>query len=160
MVRWYQFYHSRDDIIVTSERGTIMISSREWYNWYHQANHVITCLLHTCAFIRLQTRKTYTRTLSECVFHRVTSERYCIYQQQKNKLKVTIKTVFLVVLPFPFSSKRFIPIKLNTMFKPCVRHLECFERNKKRYQGQKTIPGTKNDIRVTYRFYVLLLSTW
>ncbi len=26
-------------------------------------------------------------------------------------------------------------------------------RDKKRYQGQKTISGTKNDIRVTYRFY-------
>ncbi len=83
-----------------------------------------------------------------------------------------IKTVFLVVLPFLFSSKRFKPIKLNTMFKPCVRHLECFEQDKKRHQGQKTTSGTKkryqgqttisgtgNDIRVTYRFYVQLLST-
>ena len=33
------------------------------------------------------------------------------------------------------------------------------ESYKKRYPGQKTISGTKNDIRVTYRFYVLLLST-
>ena len=28
-----------------SERGTIMILSWEWYNWYHRANHAITCLL-------------------------------------------------------------------------------------------------------------------
>ncbi len=33
------------------------------------------------------------------------------------------------------------------MFKPCVRHLECFERDKKRYQGEKTTSGTENDIR-------------
>ncbi len=39
------------------------------------------------------------------------------------------------------------------MFKPCLSHLECFERDKKRYQGQKTISRTKNDIRVTYRSY-------
>ena len=32
-------------------------------------------------------------------------------------------------------------------------------RDKKRYQGQQTILGTENDIRVTYRFYVVLLST-
>ena len=62
------------------------------------------------------------------------------------------KTVFLVVLSFLFSSKRFKPIKLNTMFKPCIRHLECFERDKKRYQGQKTISGTKNDIRDKQRY--------
>ncbi len=38
------------------------------------------------------------------------------------------------------------------MFKPCVRHLECFERDKKRYQGQKTISGTENDIRDNKRY--------
>ena len=37
-------------------------------------------------------------------------------------------------------------------FKPCVRHLECFERDKKRYPGQKTISGTKNDIRDKKRY--------
>ena len=37
-------------------------------------------------------------------------------------------------------------------FKPCVRHLECFERDKKRYTGQKTISGTKNDIRDKKRY--------
>ena len=68
-------------------------------------------------------------------------------------LELTIKTVFLVVLPFLLSSKRFKLIELNAMFKPGVRHLECFERDK------KTISGTKNDIRATCRFYVLLLST-
>ncbi len=31
-------------------------------------------------------------------------------------------------------------------------HLECFERDKKRYQGQKTISGTKNDIRDKKRY--------
>ena len=57
-------------------------------------------------------------------------------------LELTIKTVFLVVLPFLLSSKRFKLIELNAMFKPGVRHLECFEwdkkkdiRDKKRYQG-------------------------
>ena len=39
-----------------------------------------------------------------------------------------------------------------TTFKPCVRHLECVERDKKRYPGQKTISGTKNDIRDKKRY--------
>jgi hypothetical protein len=36
-----------------------------------------------------------------------------------------------------FSSRRLKPIELNTMFKLCVSHLECIERDKKRYQRQK-----------------------
>ncbi len=56
------------------------------------------------------------------------------------------------MLSFLFSSKRFKPIELNTMFEPCFSHLECFERDKKRYQGQKTISGTKDDIRDKTRY--------
>ncbi len=70
-------------------------------------------------------------------------------------LKVTIKTVFLVVLPFLFSSKRFKLITTEykySNFKLCVRHLECFERDKKRYPRQKTMSGTKNDIRDKKRY--------
>ncbi len=37
-------------------------------------------------------------------------------------------------------------------FKRCVRHLECVERDKKRYQGQKTISGTENDIKDRKRY--------
>ena len=57
--------------------------------------------------------------------------------QQKIHLKVTIKTAFLVVLPLLLSSKRFksITTEYKVQTKPCVRHLECFERDKKRYQG-------------------------
>ncbi len=101
----------------------------------------------TCALIRLQIGKTLER-VQNAFFIRLL-QIGTVYQQQ----------VFLVVLPFLFSSKRFKPNKLNTVFKSCVRHLKCFERDKKRYQGQKTISGTKNDFRVTYSFYVLLLST-
>ncbi len=53
-----------------------------------------------------------------------------------------------------FLPKDSNPFKLNTVFKlqTCVRHLECFERDKKRYPGQKTISGTKNDIRDKKRY--------
>ena len=39
----------------------------------------------------------------------------------------------------PILSKRFKPVELSTIFKPCVSHLECLERDKKRYPGQKTM---------------------
>ncbi len=39
--------------------------------------------------------------------------------------------------------------KLQTLCSPSV---ECFERDKKRYPGQKTISGTKNDIRDKKRY--------
>ena len=64
----------------------------------------------------------------------------------------------IMFLPFLLSSKRFKPIttEYNVQnFKPCVRHLECFERDKKRYQGdrdKKTISETKNDIRDRKRY--------
>ena len=79
-----------------------------------------------------------------------------------------IKTVFLVVLPFLLSSKRFKPItteynvQTSNLVSAILNVLSGTKndiRDKKRYQGQKTISGTENDIRVTYRFYVLLLST-
>ena len=43
-------------------------------------------------------------------------------------------------------TKRFEPIEHNTMLKPGVNRLECFEWDKKRYQSDIS-------------FYVLLLST-
>ncbi len=44
---------------------------------------------------------------------------------------------------------------LAASFKPCVRHLECFERDKKRYQGQK------NDIRGRKRYqgHIVFMSS-
>ena len=88
-----------------------------------------------------------------CLYQASNKEIACIFLMiNSKKLTYEIKTVFLVVLPFLFSSKRFKPIDLNTMFEPCVRNLKCSQPDK------KTISGTKNDIRVRYRFYVLLLS--
>ena len=63
----------------------------------------------------------------------------------KNYLKVTIKTAFLVVLPFLLSSKRFKPItteynvQTSNLVSAILNVLP--ERDKKRYPGQKTLSG-------------------
>ncbi len=78
-------------------------------------NGEVISVTYLCLYQALNIKEN-TGTRSECVFHYVTSERYCILTTKIN-LKVIIKTVFFVVLPFLFSCKRFKPIKQNTMFK-------------------------------------------
>ncbi len=123
-------YHSRDnyDIVTRVIQLTSSSASQSCDNLFITYLYLYQALLGETP-----------ERVQNAFFIRFTSERYCILTTKIN-IQVMIKTVFLVVLPFLFSSKRFKPIKLN------VRHLECFERDKK-------------DIRVTYRFYVLLLST-
>ena len=76
-------------------------------------------------------------------------------------LKVTIKTAVLVVLSFLLSSKRFKPItteynvQTSNLVSAILNVLSGTKndiRDKKRYQGQKTISGTENDTRDRKRY--------
>ena len=78
-----------------------------------------------------------------------------MYINNKNQLKSNDKNSFPCCFTIPTFFQK-IQTHYNWIqclnFKPCVRHLECFERDKKRYPGQKTISRTKNDIRDKKRY--------